>query len=268
MEHINKKTIVLLFALTLSIQCFSQIAFQKTFWNSDTITNHYGYSVIQLANEGFVIAGASVNTVNYNGQGMLKRTDKYGNEQWTNYYSMSGQNDMEFSCIQKTNDGSLIVTGVVNFGFSDSRYYDAYLAKIDTLGNTIWQKNYGGDYRQWTREVKETSDNGFIIGGYNEPDGTASSISFYLIKTNSLGDTLWTQTYDNSGYQQTGESVEQTTDNGFAIVGHSNSHFTSGVALVIKTNSNGDTLWTAIHESARKRYFIGVKCAQRLVYEK
>ena len=244
MEHRYIKTNLLIVVLTFSIQSYSQIAFQKTFWNADTITNHYGHSVVQLANEGYFIAGASVNTQNYVGYGMLKRTNKYGSELWTNYYSITGQNDMEFSNIQNTSDGNFITTGVVNFGFSDPRYYDAYIAKLDTMGNVLWQKNYGGDYRQWTREVKETSDSGFILGGYNEPNGTAASISYYLVRTNSFGDTTWTRTYDNSGYQQTGESVEQTTDGGYVIAGHSNSHFTYGVAFIIKTNSTGDTLWT------------------------
>ncbi|NEN25707.1 T9SS type A sorting domain-containing protein [Cryomorpha ignava] len=235
MENILRKPILLLLTLVLSIQCYGQISFQKTFWNPDTITNHRGFSVVQLSDEGYAIAGAS------GGFGILKRTDKYGNELWTNYYSVQEQDDLAFSNIQKTMDGNLIVTGVVNFGFSDSRYYDAYLAKIDTLGNVLWQKNYGGNYRQWTRSVKETTDNGFILGGYNEINGSASSISFYLVRTNVLGDTLWTRSYD-IGYQQSGEAVAQTTDSGFVIVG--NSHFTSGVALVIKTDSNGDTLWT------------------------
>lgn len=229
----------------MAFQSVGQIAFQNTFTNPDSVKSDYGYSVVQLGDESYVVAGTSVDLDNYTGQGLLKRVDQYGNEMWSYYFSHPAlsSSDLEFSSIQKTDDNNLIVTGVVNYGFSNSNYYDAFLAKFDTLGNLLWQRNYGGDYRQWTKQVKETNDNGFVFCGYNEYLGSASSISFYLVRTDDGGDTLWTRTYPN-GYQQTAEAVEQTSDDGFVFVGHSNSHAFSGVGFVIKTDSQGDTLWT------------------------
>ena len=57
-------------------------------------------------------------------------------------------------------------------------------------------------------------------------------------------DTLWTKTYGGPGDDR-GHSVQQTTDNGYIIAGWTNS-FGAGSEdfYLIKTDMNGDTLWT------------------------
>ncbi len=74
-----------------------------------------------------------------------------------------------------------------------------------------------------------------------------ASSNVYLIKTNSIGDTLWTKSI--SGVNTAGaigNSIHQITDNGYIITGlHSpNTSPFYNDAYLVKTNSNGDTLWT------------------------
>lgn len=240
----NKPTRLLFLALLLSQIVNGQIVFQKNY-GLDTIGD-YGNSVIQSSDEGYYIAGGKVtsNGNSFTGEAIIKRTDKYGNELWTINYSTFGSIDLEFKSIEKTSDNNLIVTGSVVYPFSGN-YTNVYLSKIDTLGNVIWSKNYGGLYRQSAYQVKETTDGGFVIGGFNEVNGGAIS-SFNIIKTNSLGDTIWTKNYPN-GMQQYGKSITQTSDNGYAIAGSITIPTASGEYFyVIKTNSTGDTIWTKI----------------------
>src|SRR5437773_1481395 len=65
----------------------------------------------------------------------------------------------------------------------------------------------------------------------------------YLIKTNSLGDTLWTRTFGGSGEYQ-GNSVPQTSDSGYIITGGTSWPGYGGDVYLIKTNSLGDAIWT------------------------
>jgi len=109
--------------------------------------------------------------------------------------------------------------------------------------DTLWTRTYGGADIDRGDCVQQTSDGGYIIVGSTASFGIY--VDIYLIKTDSLGNTIWTQTYGDSGCDY-GHSVKQTIEGGYVIVG-SRWDTTGGyedLAYLIKTNSDGDTLWT------------------------
>jgi len=66
----------------------------------------------------------------------------------------------------------------------------------------------------------------------------------WLIKTDSLGDTLWTRTFGGSNWDE-GHCVKQTSDGGFIIIGEIQPNPSGWMDIfLIRTNNNGDTLWT------------------------
>ncbi len=109
--------------------------------------------------------------------------------------------------------------------------------------DTLWTRTYGGDDGEEGCSVQQTADGGFIIAGTTHSFG-AGSDDVYLIQTDSNGDTLWTKTY--GGYHKDwGNSVKQTNDSGFIITGMTqNIDSVYGDVFLIRTDSNGDTLWT------------------------
>jgi len=107
--------------------------------------------------------------------------------------------------------------------------------------DTLWTRAFGGDSWDQAFDVKQTTDGGFIIVGYTQSYG-AGSTDVYLIKTDSDGDTLWTNTY-GTGSSEIGNSVAQTTDGGYIIVGSSDSFSLSEDILLIKTDSFGNVCW-------------------------
>ena len=157
---------------------------------------------------------------------------------WTKTYDRSGSSDGWQ--VQQTSDRGLIIAGedLPDFGRSN-----VYLIRTNASGETLWTHTYTHFYNEHGRSVRQTPDGGYIIAGsfgydYNDPFDT------YLIKTDSLGDTLWTRLYDVPNYEQEGRSIELTPDGGFAIAGciHLPSYYSD--VFVIKTDPNGDTLWT------------------------
>ena len=84
----------------------------------------------------------------------------------------------------------------------------------------------------------KTTDEGYIITGHTW------SYDIWLIKTNASGDTLWTKTFGGMDFDWS-FSVQQTADGGYIITGWTES-FGAGDRDIwlIKTNANGDTLWT------------------------
>ena len=98
---------------------------------------------------------------------------------------------------------------------------DFYLVKTNSNGDFLWDKTYGGDLDDRAFTAMETSDGGFIIGGYTA-SFNVGYFDFYMVRTNSTGDTLWTRTYGGERQEEIYD-IEETSDGGFAAVGYTHS---------------------------------------------
>jgi hypothetical protein len=137
-------------------------------------------------------------------------------------------------------------TGYIATGSSSSfssGTADAFLLKVDSLGNFKWSYNYGGQESDWGESVVVTNDSSYAIGGYTNSYG-AGGFDFYLIRTNNVGEPLWEKTYGGSDWDRA-HSLIQLPDSGFVLTGETHS-FGNGNsdAYIIRTDKNGDTLWT------------------------
>ena len=114
-------------------------------------------------------------------------------------------------------------------------------------------KTYNGAGWEYGESVVQTTDSGYILfGGALNPQTDTSSM--YLVKTDLNGDTVWMKLYGEK-YFTWGYSVQQTTDNGFILVGVSTNNkidtsVDSGFIYLVKTNETGDTLWTKYYDNA------------------
>jgi len=109
--------------------------------------------------------------------------------------------------------------------------------------DTLWTRTYGGSSDDGAYSVQQTTDGGYIVAGYTASFG-AGNEDFYLAKTNSQGDTLWTRTYGGSDYDDA-SSVQQTADGGYVVAGSTYSFGAGSYDFyLVKTNGQGDTLWT------------------------
>jgi hypothetical protein len=77
--------------------------------------------------------------------------------------------------------------------------------------------------------LQRTQDNGYIVAGYTY----GQLYDVYLLKIDTLGDTLWTKSYGD-WHNDMGWCVRQTSDNGYIIVGETQS-FGNYKMYLIKT---------------------------------
>ena len=198
--------------------------------------SHAGHSIQHVNDSGFIICGSSL----YNrGDVYLIRTDSNGDTLWTNTYGGSLQ-EAGYS-VQQTNNGDFIITGwTVSYGAGEQ---DVYLIRTDSNGDTLWTKTYGGINYDQGYSVLQLSDGGFIIAGSTMSFGAGRS-DVYIIRTDSIGDTLWTKTCGGME-SENARSIQQTRDGGFIIAGVTSS-FGAGGNDVYLIRLNKDT--TSIQE--------------------
>lgn len=156
-----------------------------------------------------------------------------------------GQDSYTCYSVEQTSDGGYLAVGDIKHMANND--YDVYLMKTDAYGDTLWTQTYGdSEKNQKGIDIQLTSDGGCVIVGKT---GNGSDYKTLLIKTDAVGDTLWTRVYtcvDSIGYFS--KSLQQTSDGGYIIAGYTiNPGYTMDVFL-IKTNSSGDFLWTQIFD--------------------
>lgn len=211
----------------------------RTFGGNDT---EYGYSTQQTTDGGYILLGVTQSFGSGYYDFWLIKTDSTGNEEWNQTFGGTGY-DQGYS-VQQTSDGGYILTGNQQFNTSDGE--QLLLIKTDSSGNTLWTKIYGSDGNDDGKSVQQTADGGYIIVG-RKATSTNVGDGVWLLKTDSLGDTLWTKLYTATGdfglTGSNGESVKQTTDGGYIIAGNIYENGDNNIWL-IKTDSEGDALWT------------------------
>jgi len=202
----------------------------------------YGYDITATFDGGYVIAGATKSYGAGNKDIYLLKTNFHGDTVWTRVYG--GTEFDEATSVRQTYDNGLIICGTS--ASSGAGYSDLYFLKTNAEGDSVWARTYGGVGGESGSDVRQTSDSGFIAVGSTGSFGEGYS-SIYVVRIDKGGDSLWATSYGGGGSDM-GYSVECTLDGGFLIVG-STSSYGAGYSDVylIKTNSDGDTLWTSTY---------------------
>jgi hypothetical protein len=110
-------------------------------------------------------------------------------------------------------------------------------------------RTYGGDSADYGYRVRQTNEGGYLLLGSTRSFGAGGS-DVWLIKTDALGDTLWTRIYGGTGNDEA-YAVVQTTDGGYVMAGQTSS-FGAGSSdfWLIRADSSYDTLWTRCYGGA------------------
>ncbi len=169
--------------------------------------------------------------------------------------------------IIKTRDNNYVVVGRTNLKpNSDPKVpdeYDLHITKIDTGGNVIWKKIYGGKQYDKAMSVYQTSDDGYIIVGYTKSsdgdinDKSDNSYDVFALKVNNNGEKVWIKTYGGTKEDRAFEVVP-SKDNGYIIsaITYSNNGDLSAKssqgrsAWTFKIDDSGDIVWQDIFENA------------------
>ena len=254
-------------------------------------------SLQQTADGGFMLGGSSVSGIsgdktqaNWDTTGLTQdywvvKTDSMGNKQWDKDFG--GTNIDNLYSLQQTADGGYILGGYSRSGISgdktqacwdtSSYYYyqgDYWIVKTDSLGNKQWDKNFGGFNVDKLTSLQQTSDGGYILGGFSYSDisGDKTQPSWYIyyydywiVKTDSSGNKQWDKDFGGTTDDEL-FSLQQTADGGYILGGYSNSGISGDKTQntwgnydywIVKTDSLGNIQWDKDFGGSKKDHDIG-----------
>jgi hypothetical protein len=230
------------FRIFLFILLFQSISFvysqPTTFekWYNFGYTEN-GFSVQPTFDGGYIIAGRHGITFSVSDL-LLIKIDSLGVTKWSKFIK-SGSYEHEGWDVKQTADSGYIITGMMTVMGGGA---NVYLVRTDKNGDTVWTKNFGNANYDIGWRIQPTFDGGYAIAG-----GKDDSLAF-LIKTDSYGDTLWSKTYLPVGTIASGfRGIQQMSDSGFVLCGSVAYSGSISAINLIRTNKNGDTLWSKIY---------------------
>ncbi len=188
----------------------------------------------------FIVIGKTKSYGNGGYDAYILKLDAEGNVKWEKSYGGAGQEQIVSICPALY--GGYVVTGytsTIAAGISD-----AWLMWINEDGDSLWTKTYGGESADNGLYISTNIDQGYIVSA-TYGTGFSMGDQIWLMKLDVAGDTIWTRIFGGPG-QDYGEEVIQTSDGGYIIAGrtYATPYPESCDALVIKTDLNGDTIWT------------------------
>ncbi|MEL6925162.1 MAG: hypothetical protein AAFO94_14035, partial [Bacteroidota bacterium] len=233
--------------------------------------NDYLHSVGLTAAGGYVLGGYSNSGINND-----KTQASYGGtDAWFIWLdadgtiikdkTYGGDATERIASIQQTSDGGYVAGGTSFSGVSgmkSSANYgagDYWIIKMDSLGNLLWEKSFGGDGEDELEHLQQTSDGGYILGGYtnsgisgNKTTATMGVIDYWIVKLDAAGNMEWQQSFGGNDMDFL-LTLQQTDDGGYIMGGESLSpqsgHKTQDAILetgdfwVIKTDALGQLEW-------------------------
>jgi len=196
----------------------------------DYMGDEYGHGVVQTDDGGFAFAGYG------SGDFLLVRTDGSGNELWHRFYG--GLYDDHAQSVARTADGGFLLVGETNsFGAGNT---DARMLKVNADGDSLWSRTFGGagyDYGYWGME----SNAGYVLAGSTDSFG-AGPVDAWMAKADLQGDSLWAYAFGTAEIEYAYAATQ--TENAFLLTGLYNETYDPGQVLLIKTDLNGNELWT------------------------
>ncbi len=241
-------------------------------WQNTIGGNSVDYltSIQQTTDGGYILGGWSNSGVSgdktENSQGAndywVVKLDPIGYIQWQN--TIGGGSYDYLTSIQQTTDGGYILGGMSQSDVSGDKTeicqgdFDYWVVKLDASGNIQWQNTIGGNSWDELESLEQTTDGGYILGGYSYSDISGDKTEncqgnhdYWVVKLDASGNIQWQNTIGGN-LDDLLYSVQQTSDGGYILGGASGSGFSGDKTessqgyfdyWVVKLYTTGNIQW-------------------------
>jgi len=176
---------------------------------------------------------------------------------WQQCFGVEGTEIDRPKCIEKTKTGYLISIGLSNYAPQIPHYHaegEGWIISLDSLGNKIWERCYGGSEGDNTEKIISIDEYHFYLFGHGlSTDGDIQNNrpgSLWVVKIDAQGNILWENNYGSILEKEHARDALLTDDGGLIMMcrimgagGDITEYFGSNDIWVCKIDSIGNIEW-------------------------
>jgi len=231
--------------------------------NSYTWIKIYGWpssntnlnAITWLPTGDIIVVGNTDHTYNGAYDALVMKLSLNGTVIWAEM--IGGEKNDSATSVTVTPSGDILVAGYTySFGSGNE---DGWIIKLNSEGDVLWVKTYGGDDSDWISGVTVTPSGDIIAVGCTEsfgahnwhwgPFGSGGNMNLWILKLDSNGKIIWQKSYGTIKGEQA-KGVTLTPYGNIVVIGDygmeynkSTHKWNYGGAWVLKLNQNGNIIW-------------------------
>jgi hypothetical protein len=167
---------------------------------------------------------------------MLSATFSMGQPLFQKRYG-SHFHDKSRKVIQTIDNNYIVVGGTYGFGSSEN----ALLMKIDSIGSTIWIKDYSGINEDAILDIIELPNKNLVMCGYTSSFGAGSTDGF-VMETDSIGTLIWAKAYGDI-FGDACERIIEDGSGGYYVASYAQESTGTLGSSVMRIDASGNILW-------------------------
>ncbi|MBN2367091.1 MAG: T9SS type A sorting domain-containing protein [Calditrichaeota bacterium] len=185
----------------------------------------FGVTLSQETDEMYIIgnAGGFYNPtendfMNHDSNVLVIKMNASGDTLWQKTYG-GESHDFGKSILYFDENNIYVLGSTQSFGAGN---FDVFLLKIDSAGNMLWNKTYGGkDFDYGSSFFLDAGNHLYILGSSNSHSNNLNP-DILVIKTDTSGNEIWSKVIGGNDSEYGRDIIG--TNNGSAIIGETNSY--------------------------------------------
>ncbi len=208
-------------------------------WHTNFEASGEVRAVLQTPEGGFILGGSAPNSPPF-GLGIgdydfvVARLNADGQVLWTKRFGGEGSDTLR--SLQLTADGGFVLAGESSSGTNGNKTSpgfgnsDLWVVRLDSEGNKLWDRSFGGSNIESVGLVKQTGDGGFVLAGSSESGASGNKASpnfggpdFWVVRLDPNGKRLWDKSFGGTAEENL-DFLDTTADGQIFLGGASHSN--------------------------------------------
>ena len=214
---------------------------------------HDGLTAASSTNDGgAILAGYTESSGAGESDGWLVRVDGFGSVVWEK--TLGGEGADVLYALEAMGDGTWSAAGWTYSSGTGDR--DAWVARVDGSGGSIWQRTFGGEAADSVASLVPVAD-GIVTAGWTESFGEPGQ-KLWVVRLDTNGEIIWQRAFGDTGYSQAYEVMALDGGDVLVIGGATPPVFGNFSVRLLRIHSNGEVVWKRTYGDAGVNHGYGL----------